>query len=113
MTVALDRVEVGRHLALPGARQPSAGAQCADRSSAIRSSLRGSLTYDHPGDFEAAIATITEGRLAPGRIVTDEYPAGRTAVGIRAQWLGTRQDLDPDLGNLTRQLHDPNVVPYD
>jgi alcohol dehydrogenase/L-iditol 2-dehydrogenase len=35
--------------------------------------LRGSLTYDHPGDFESAIDLIGGGRIVPGRIVTDEY----------------------------------------
>lgn len=36
--------------------------------------LQGSLTYDHPGDFEATLALISSGRLRPGRVVTDEYP---------------------------------------
>lgn len=36
--------------------------------------LRGSLTYDHPIDFEEVTASIAGGRLSPGRIVTDEYP---------------------------------------
>jgi alcohol dehydrogenase/L-iditol 2-dehydrogenase len=36
--------------------------------------LQGSLTYDHPADFEEAIALIGEGRFSPGRIITDEYP---------------------------------------
>ncbi len=44
--------------------------------------LRGSLTYDHPGDFETAIAMIAEGRLAPGRIVTDEYPLDETQLAF-------------------------------
>jgi 2-desacetyl-2-hydroxyethyl bacteriochlorophyllide A dehydrogenase len=33
----------------------------------------GSLTYDHPADFESTVALVNEGRLAPGRVVTDEY----------------------------------------
>jgi threonine dehydrogenase-like Zn-dependent dehydrogenase len=32
------------------------------------------LTYDHPADFEEAIALVGEGRFSPGRIITDEYP---------------------------------------
>jgi alcohol dehydrogenase/L-iditol 2-dehydrogenase len=35
--------------------------------------LRGSLTYDHPGDFEASVALIGQGRFAPARIVSHEY----------------------------------------
>lgn len=35
--------------------------------------LRGSLTYDHPVDFEASVALVGEGRFAPGRIVSHEY----------------------------------------
>ena len=36
--------------------------------------VRGSLTYDHPEDFQASVAAISERRLTPGRIVADEYP---------------------------------------
>ena len=73
MAVALDRVEVGGTLLCLGldSRPLALSAQTLVRH---QLTLRGSLTYDHPGDFEAAIATIAEGRLAPGRIVTDEYP---------------------------------------
>ena len=35
--------------------------------------LRGSLTYDHPGDFESAIALVHSGAIEPERIVTDEH----------------------------------------
>lgn len=35
--------------------------------------LQGSLTYDHPKDFAATIELISNGRLTPGRVVTDEY----------------------------------------
>lgn len=34
--------------------------------------LRGSLTYDHPGDFEAGVALI-EGGFRPGRVISNEY----------------------------------------
>lgn len=36
--------------------------------------LRGSLTYDHPRDFATSVALLDQGAVAPGRIVTDEYP---------------------------------------
>ncbi len=35
--------------------------------------VRGSLTYDHPGDFAAVVADYAEGKIAPGRIVTETY----------------------------------------
>lgn len=35
--------------------------------------LQGSLTYDHPRDFAAALDLISSDRLRPGRAVTDEY----------------------------------------
>ena len=73
MAVALDRVEVGGTVLCLGldSRPLSFTAQTLVRQQVT---LRGSLTYDHPGDFEAAIAAIAEGGLAPGRIVTNEYP---------------------------------------
>ena len=36
--------------------------------------LRGSLTYDHPNDFRASLDLLADGRVAPGAVVTDEYP---------------------------------------
>lgn len=36
--------------------------------------LRGSLTYDHPGDFAATVARVRDGIVFPGRVITDEYP---------------------------------------
>jgi alcohol dehydrogenase/L-iditol 2-dehydrogenase len=35
--------------------------------------LRGSLTYDHPGDFRRTIALVREGHVSPSRIVSDEF----------------------------------------
>lgn len=43
-----------------------------------QATVRGSLTYDHPADFEAATGMVGDGRLAPGRIVTEEYPLDAT-----------------------------------
>jgi alcohol dehydrogenase/L-iditol 2-dehydrogenase len=73
MAVALEGVEAGGTLLCLGldSRPLALSAESLVRRQVT---LRGSLTYDHPGDFELAIATIAEGRLAPGRIVTDEYP---------------------------------------
>jgi alcohol dehydrogenase/L-iditol 2-dehydrogenase len=36
--------------------------------------IRGSLTYDHPGDFRTTVARVRAGAVAPGRVITDEYP---------------------------------------
>lgn len=36
--------------------------------------LRGSLTYDHPHDFRAAVALVNSGAVSPGRVISDEHP---------------------------------------
>ncbi len=73
MAVALGRVEVGGTLLCLGldSRPLDLSAQTLVRH---QLTLRGSLTYDHPVDFEASTALIGSGRFAPGRIVSDEYP---------------------------------------
>jgi alcohol dehydrogenase/L-iditol 2-dehydrogenase len=71
MTVALDRVEGGTLLCLGLDSRPlGLSAQTLVRR---QLTLRGSLTYDHPTDFEEVTALIAEGRFSPGRIITDEY----------------------------------------
>lgn len=73
METALERLEVGGTLILLGldSRPFELTAQRIVRGQMV---LRGSLTYDHPTDFEHTIAAIAAGRLRPGRITTDEYP---------------------------------------
>lgn len=73
MAFAIDRTDVGGTLLCLGldSRPMDLSAQTLVRH---QLTLRGSLTYDHPVDFEATIALLAEGRLAPGRIVSDEYP---------------------------------------
>lgn len=73
--VALGRLEVGGTLLFLGldARPLDLTAQTVVRRQLV---LRGSLTYDHPGDFEAAIALVGDGSFAPGRIVSDMYALG-------------------------------------
>ena len=44
--------------------------------------VRGSLTYDHPGDFGAAVELVAAGAFSPRRIVTDEYPLERSQEGF-------------------------------
>ena len=36
--------------------------------------VRGSLTYDHPRDFGWSTALLSEGTVAPGRVVSHEFP---------------------------------------
>jgi alcohol dehydrogenase/L-iditol 2-dehydrogenase len=73
MSAALGGLQVGGTLLLLGldGRPLDLTAQAIVRRQLV---LRGSLTYDHPADFAAAVALVAEGQFAPGRIVTDEYP---------------------------------------
>ncbi len=70
---ALGNLEVGGTLLLLGLdNHPlEVTAQTIVRRQAV---VRGSLTYDHPADFEAAIRIVADERFGPGRIVSDEYP---------------------------------------
>jgi alcohol dehydrogenase/L-iditol 2-dehydrogenase len=71
MATAIDRVDGGTLLCLGLDSRPlDLSAQTLVRR---QLTLRGSLTYDHPVDFEEVTALITEGRFSPGRIITDEY----------------------------------------
>ena len=70
---AIDRVEAGGTLLFLGldSRPLDLSSQTLVRR---QLTLRGSLTYDHPFDFEEVTALIAGGRFSPGRIITDEYP---------------------------------------
>jgi alcohol dehydrogenase/L-iditol 2-dehydrogenase len=59
-----------------------------------QATVRGSLTYDHPGDFERTLALLRAGGLRPGRIVgaefsLDEAPAAftRAAASAGKTWI--------------------------
>jgi len=69
---AIDRLEVGGTLLFLGLddRPLQVTAQTVVRRQLV---LRGSLTYDHPIDFQASVAMVAAGELAPGRIVSDAY----------------------------------------
>jgi alcohol dehydrogenase/L-iditol 2-dehydrogenase len=73
MTVSLARVEVGGTVLLLGldSRPLEFTAQTLVRRQAV---LRGSLTYDHPADFDAAVRHVAGGGFRPGQIVTESYP---------------------------------------
>jgi alcohol dehydrogenase/L-iditol 2-dehydrogenase len=42
----------------------------------------GSLTYDHPRDFESTVALVASGRLAPGVVLSDEHPFDEVQVAF-------------------------------
>jgi alcohol dehydrogenase/L-iditol 2-dehydrogenase len=71
--VALARLQVGGTLLFLGLddRPFEISARALVRGQMV---LRGSLTYDHPIDFESTLALVAAKRIAPGRIVTDEHP---------------------------------------
>jgi L-gulonate 5-dehydrogenase len=81
LAVALEHVEVGGSVMCLGldSRPLALTSQTLVRS---QISLQGSLTYDHPGDFERTISMLASGRLSPGRIVTDEYPLAETQLAF-------------------------------
>jgi alcohol dehydrogenase/L-iditol 2-dehydrogenase len=72
MDVGFERLEVGGTILVLGldSRPWSLTAQMVVRRQAR---LVGSLTYDHPIDFEATVALVNEGRLHPGQVVSDEF----------------------------------------
>lgn len=71
--VALSRVAIGGTVVILGldATPFQLTAQTLVRRQLV---LRGSLTYDHPGDFAATVARVRDGAVSPGRVITDEYP---------------------------------------
>jgi threonine dehydrogenase-like Zn-dependent dehydrogenase len=80
-TEALQRVEGGGSILCLGLDDQRLDITS---QSLVRSqiSLQGSLTYDHPDDFASTISLVASGRLAPGRIVTDEYPLEETQIAF-------------------------------
>lgn len=79
--VALERLAVGGTVLFLGldSRPFELTAQMLVRRQAV---LRGSLTYDHPDDFEATIGMIVARQLAPGRIVSDKYSLDDTQLAF-------------------------------
>jgi alcohol dehydrogenase/L-iditol 2-dehydrogenase len=81
MAVALENSEVGATVLCLGldSRPLDLDARTLVRK---QLTLQGSLTYDHPGDFESTIALLSDGLFAPGRIVTDEYPLDESQLAF-------------------------------
>ena len=69
---ALGRVEIGGTLLVLGldSRPFEMSAQTLVRRQLV---IRGSLTYDHPIDFLAAVELVQAGRVSPGRIVSSGF----------------------------------------
>lgn len=70
--MALSRLEIGGTLLVLGL-DGTPFELTAQRLVRRQLVLRGSLTYDHPDDFQRTVAAVRAGGLLPGRIVTDEY----------------------------------------
>lgn len=78
---ALERLEVGGTLLMLGLddRPLQLTAQTVVRRQMV---LHGSLTYDHPADFEASVQMVASGEFAPGRIVSDAYSLADAQVAF-------------------------------
>jgi alcohol dehydrogenase/L-iditol 2-dehydrogenase len=72
IALAVERAEIGATIVELGleSRPFELSAQTLVRRQLV---LRGSLTYDHPGDFRSTVALLDEDLVAPGQVVTDEY----------------------------------------
>ena len=93
MEVALQRLEVGGTVLIIGldGRPLEFTAQALVRRQVV---LRGSLTYDHPEDFEATVALVARGGFAPGRIVGEAHALEdarlafeRTGTAVGKTWI--------------------------
>jgi threonine dehydrogenase-like Zn-dependent dehydrogenase len=47
-------------------------------------SIRGSLIYDHPEDFQAVIRLIEEGKIQPHKIISKYIPLAEVQAGLQA-----------------------------
>jgi threonine dehydrogenase-like Zn-dependent dehydrogenase len=47
-------------------------------------SIRGSLIYDHPEDFQAVIRLIEEGKIQPNKIISKYIPLAEVQAGLQA-----------------------------
>lgn len=101
VSLAVDRAEIGATIVeLSLERRPfELSAQTLVRRQLV---LRGSLTYDHPGDFQASVALIDDRAVAPGRVVTDVYPFeeanlafARCSQARGKTWIRVAERVDP------------------
>jgi len=73
MAVAVERAVVGATIVELGLVRRPLGltAETLVRRQLV---LRGSLTYDHPHDFRAAVDLVASGAVVPGQVVSDVHP---------------------------------------
>ena len=98
VALAVERAEIGGTIVELGleSRPFELSAQTIVRRQLV---LRGSLTYDHPGDFRSTVALLDEDLVAPGQVVTDEYAFedahrafGQCATARGKTWIRIRPD---------------------
>jgi alcohol dehydrogenase/L-iditol 2-dehydrogenase len=80
---ALSRVEIGGTLLVLGldSRPFELSAQTLVRRQLV---IRGSLTYDHPVDFRAAIDLVQAGHASPGQVVSSEFPLEEAQIAFES-----------------------------
>lgn len=80
---ALSRVEIGGTLLVLGldSRPFELSAQTLVRRQLV---IRGSLTYDHPVDFRAAVELVQAGHVSPGQVVSSEFPLEEAQIAFES-----------------------------
>lgn len=80
---ALSRVEIGGTLLVLGldSRPFELSAQTLVRRQLV---VRGSLTYDHPVDFRAAVDLVQAGHVSPGQVVSSEFPLEEAQIAFES-----------------------------
>lgn len=80
---ALSRVEIGGTLLVLGldSRSFELSAQTLVRRQLV---IRGSLTYDHPVDFRAAVDLVQAGHVSPGQVVSSEFHMEEAQVAFES-----------------------------
>jgi alcohol dehydrogenase/L-iditol 2-dehydrogenase len=80
---ALSRAEIGGTLLGLGldSRPFELSAQTLVRRQLV---IRGSLTYDHPVDFRAAIDLVQAGHASPGQVVSSEFPLEEAQIAFES-----------------------------
>ena len=107
--VAMRRLAPGGTLLMIGLDDRPLGltAQMLVRRQAV---IRGSLTYDHPTDFAATTRFIADGRIRPGRIVSDHYALDEVQEAFERS-TRTRGKTRIDIGTASKVLDPPATRP--
>jgi len=80
---ALSRVEIGGTMLVLGLDGSpfELSAQTLVRRQLV---IRGSLTYDHPVDFRAAVDLVQGGHVSPGQVVSSEFPLEEAQIAFES-----------------------------